>query len=388
MNIPYNKLYFSGKEIEYIKDAMERQSLSGDGYYTNLVTSSLEKNFNINKVLMTTSATHALEIALMLIDLKPGDEVIMPSFTFPSTANAVMLQGGKPIFAEIKKETLNIDPEDIKNRITPRTKAIIPVHYAGISCDMDEIMSIANRHNLYVIEDAAQGVDSKYKDKFLGTIGHIGCFSFHATKNYISGEGGALAINSEKLSGDSPLSSLINKAEIIRQKGTNRHRFIRGEIDKYSWVDVGSSYLPSDILMAILYAQLEEIDEIRNKREIIYYYYAEKLSKHLDRGIIDSISYIPPYCSSNYHLFYVIFHSETIKNAVVYKLKQRGITALTHFVPLHSSPMGAKLGYSPSDFKKTDKLANCLLRLPLYTSMTLEEASYVIESLEEIIKEL
>lgn len=381
MNIPFNKVYYEGKELSYIKQAMKRGSISGDGYYTKLVTSFLKEKFFINKALMTTSATHALEMAAILIDIKSGDEVIMPSFTFPSTANAIMLRGGVPVFAEIEENTLNIDPLDIKRKITYRTKAILPVHYAGVSCHMDKIMEIATKNDLFVIEDAAQAVNSKYKNEFLGTIGHIGCYSFHGTKNYVSGEGGAIAINSNN-------TDLIKRAEIIRQKGTNRNEFLRGEVDKYSWVDIGSSYVPSDILMAMLYSQIQELDEIKAKRKVINDYYSKSIMKYIGKGIIEKSTYIPSECDSNYHLFYLIFRSENIRDKVICKLREREICALIHFMPLHSSKKGRELGYNTGDLPITEKVSECLLRLPMYTEMSLREMEYVIETLTQILEEI
>jgi dTDP-4-amino-4,6-dideoxygalactose transaminase len=381
MKIPFNKIYYEGKELSYIENTMKRGCISGDGYYTQLVTCFLEKKLKINKVLMTTSATHALEMAAILIDIRPGDEVIMPSFTFPSTANAIMLRGGIPVFAEIQEDTLNIDPIDIKNRITNRTKAILPVHYGGVSCDMDEIMDIASKNNLFVIEDAAQAVNSKYNNKFLGTIGHIGCYSFHGTKNYVSGEGGAIAINSNN-------TDLIKRAEIIRQKGTNRNEFLRGEVDKYSWVDIGSSYVPSDVLMAILYAQIQKLDEIKAKRKIINDYYNKSITKYIKSGIIKNSTYIPKDCESNYHLFYLVFESEKIRDSVIYKLKEKKIDATTHFMPLHSSKKGIELGYHIEDLPITEKVSKCLLRLPMYTEMSNDEMSFVIITLIQILEEI
>ena len=381
MKIPFNKVYYAGKELSYIEDTMKRGCISGDGYYTQLVTSFLQKKFMVDRVLMTTSATHALEMAAILIDIRPGDEVIMPSFTFPSTANAIMLRGGVPVFAEIQENTLNIDPIDIKNKITNRTKAILPVHYGGVSCDMDKIMDIATKNNLFVIEDAAQAVNSKYKNKFLGTIGHIGCYSFHGTKNYVSGEGGAITINSNN-------TDLIKRAEIIRQKGTNRNEFLRGKVDKYSWVDVGSSYVPSDILMAILYAQVQNLDEIKAKRKIINDYYNKSITKYIESGVIKKNTYIPNNCESNYHLFYLIFGSEKVRDSVIYKLREREIYATTHFMPLHSSKKGIELGYHIEDLPITEKISKCLLRLPMYTEMSVEEMNYVIIALIQILEEI
>lgn len=381
MKIPFNKIHYEGRELLYIEDAMKRGSISGDGYYTKLVTSFLECKFIADKILMTTSGTHALEMAAILIDIRPGDEVIMPSFTFPSTANAIMLRGGVPIFAEIEENTLNIDPIDIKNKITDRTKAILPVHYGGVSCNMNKIMEIATENNLFVIEDAAQAVNSKYKNKFLGTIGHIGCYSFHGTKNYVSGEGGAIAINSNN-------PQLIKRAESIRQKGTNRNEFLRGEVDKYSWVDIGSSYVPSDILMAMLYAQIQDLDEIKAKRKVINDYYNKSITKYIQSGIIEKSTYIPSECESNYHLFYLIFEIEKIRDKVICKLREKEIYAFTHFMPLHSSKKGRSLGYNIGDLPITEKVSSCLLRLPMYTGMSVEEMNYVIITLIQILEEI
>lgn len=380
MKIPYNKIFYSGKEIEYVKDAIKREQINADGHYTKLVSDFLEDKLGIEKILMTTSGTHALEMASMLIDLKCEDEVIMPSFTFPSTANAVMIHGAKPVFADIKNDTLNIDPKDIEAKITKKTKAIIPVHYGGVGCEMDIIMDIAKRYNLFVIEDAAQGVNAKYKEKFLGSWGHIGCYSFHGTKNYISGEGGAITLNTSD-------RDIIKKAEIIRQKGTNRLEFLRGEVDKYSWVDIGSSYGPSDILMAILYAQIECMDEIKAKRRLVNDFYSENLNKYVKDGIIKSITYIPKECDSNYHLYYLVFHDEKNRNKFIDKLNEKGISAVIHFVPLHSSSMGRKLGYKPDDLPITEGTSRCLVRLPMYTNMAKDEMDYVIETIDDIFKE-
>ncbi|MGH4051951.1 MAG: dTDP-4-amino-4,6-dideoxygalactose transaminase [Clostridium sp.] len=379
MNIPFNKIYYTGKELSYIENAMKKGFISGDGCYTKLVTSFLREKFMVNKILMTTSATHALEMAAILIDIRPGDEVIMPSFTFPSTANAIMLRGGIPVFAEIEESTLNIDPIDIKNKITNRTKAILPVHYGGVSCNMDEIMDIATKNNLFVIEDAAQGVNSKYKNKFLGTIGHIGCYSFHGTKNCVSGEGGAIAINSNN-------ADLIKRSEIIRQTGTNRNEFLRGEVEKYSWVDIGSSYAPSDILMALLYAQIQDLDETKAKRKIINDYYSKNIAKYIEKGIIEKSTYIPSECDSNYHLFYLIVANQKIRGKVICKLREKGIYATTHFMPLHSSKKGIELGYNLGDLPITEKTSDCLLRLPMYTQMSGEEMKYVILILIQILE--
>lgn len=380
MKIPYNKIYFSGNEVQYISDAVARRHLSGDGHYTKLVASYIEEKFKINKCFLTTSATHALEMACMLIDLHEGDEVIMPSFTFPSTANAVMLRGAKPVFAEIDESTLNIDIEDMEKKITENTRAIMPVHYGGVGCKMDRIMDVAEKYGLFVIEDAAQGVNAIYKDKYLGSWGHFGCYSFHDTKNYTSGEGGALLINVEN-------EEICKRAEIIRQKGTNRTSYMRGEVENYRWVDIGSSYLPSDILMALLYSQLNNMDYITGLRKKIFDYYCKRLGKYVDKGMI-KISNIPLGCCSNYHLFYILFHDGETRDFVLHELNKRGIMAVIHFMPLHSSPMGIKLGYKEGDLTITERVGKGLLRLPMYIDMTENEMNYVADNLIEILERL
>ncbi|MBF7096233.1 dTDP-4-amino-4,6-dideoxygalactose transaminase [Alkalibacter mobilis] len=370
MKIPFNKVYLTGDEIEYISQSLNTGNIAGDGMFDEKVCRLLEDRLDINEVMTTTSGTHALELAIMALEIGPGDQVVMPSFTFPSSANAVMLRGGIPVFAEIEKETLGLDPEDVKRKLTKNTKAIMPVHYGGIGCKMDQIMEIARDNEIYVVEDAAQAVGSKYKDKFLGTWGDIGCYSFHGTKNFVSGEGGAMAINNGH--------ELTVKAEILRQKGTNRMQFLKGEVDKYTWVDVGSSYAPSDLLMALLYSQLTHMKEITRKRRIISERYMEKMTPYLHRGHLFSMSSVPENFESNYHNFYVVFNDEEKRESVRKRLNHRGIGAVIHFVPLHASPVGAKLGYASQDLDFTDKIGRTLLRLPLYTDMTMEEQEYVL----------
>lgn len=364
--------------MEYIGDAVARGQVSGDGYYTKLAASLIEERFGVHRAFLTTSATHALEMAFMITDIKPGDEVILPSFTFSSTANAALLRGAKIVFADIDDKTLNIDLEDVKMKINSRTRVVVPVHYAGISCEMDKLLNIAQDNNLYVIEDAAHAVNAKYKGKSLGTWGHIGCYSFHDTKNYICGEGGALLINTDN-------NDFIETAGIIRQKGTDRDKYLKGEVDKYSWVSIGSSYAPSDILMALLYAQLQELDSINAKRKIVYDYYADRLKVFADEGIIKFIN-VPEDCEPNYHIFYVLFQDEKIRDMVMDKLKEKEISAYTHYVPLHTSYMGQGLGYREGQLPVTERVGRCLLRLPLYTGMTPEEMEYVMNSLEEILR--
>lgn len=374
--IPFNKVYNTEKEYEYIKDAIKRNHICGDGYYTKNVNRFIEDTFKTKKSLMTTSCSSALDMAAVLLDLKQDDEIIMPSYTFVSTANAVVLRGAKPIFADICENTLNIDPKDIEKKITKKTKAIFPVHYAGVSCDMDYIMNLAKEYNLKVVEDAAQGVNAKYKGKYLGTIGDIGCYSFHETKNYSSGEGGAILINNDE--------NLIKRAEIIREKGTNRSQFFRGEVDKYTWVDVGSSYLPSDILSAVLLAQFEKLDKIQQKRKNIYNNYYDGLKELQEKGKL-MLPFIPEECESNYHMFYIILNSNEERNYLMDKLKENEISAVFHYIPLHMSPMGERLGYKMGELPKTENLSGRLLRLPMYVDLTKEDQDYIIDRIYKII---
>lgn len=375
--IPNTKPFYTGVEQAYIAKAIAKGHISGDGFYTKQVAELMCASFHANRILMTTSATHALEMVALLIGLGPGDEVIMPSYTFSSTACAVMLRGAKPVFAEIKHDTLCIDPQAIEEKITSKTKAIICVHYAGVSCDMDEILDLARKHLLYVIEDAAQGVNAKYKGKYLGTLGDLGCYSFHSTKNYTCGEGGALLINKQD-------KAMLERAEIIRNKGTNRSQFLRGDVAKYTWTDIGSSYTPSEILMATLLAQLEAREEIQAKREVIYRYYRNHLPEHQAKGLFRT-QYIPQACESNYHLFAVIFIEEEVRDKVMKILRSKGIEASIHFLPLHSSPMGQKLGYRPEDLPITEKVSSCLLRLPMYAALTEVELEYIVAHFKEAL---
>lgn len=380
MNIPGYRPYWSGKEIEYVADALNTGQISGDGYYTQRAAALLKESFDAGNVLMTTSGTHALEMAAILIGLRPGDEVIMPSFTFPSTACAVMLRGARPVFAEIREDTLNLDPDDLQRKISAQTRAVIPVHYAGIGCEMDKIMDLAARYKLYVIEDAAHAVNARFKGKYLGTWGHFGCYSFHGTKNYTCGEGGALLINLDD-------EQLLATAEEIRQKGTNRARFLRGDVQKYNWVNIGSSYTPSDILMAVLLAQLSEVERITLQRKAVWQYYFSRLKDYEEQGLF-RMMHIPEGCEPNYHLFYVLFKQAAVRDQVMKELNSRGIAATLHFLPLHSSPMGRKLGYRPEDFKITARVGECLLRLPIYAGMTESELDYVVANFAEVIEGL
>lgn len=379
--IAFHKTYLSGNEKDYIEDALKKDSISGDGFYTKKVSEFLENKFKLPKVLMTTSATHALEMAAQLVGLQEGDEVIMPSFGFSSTANAVIKCGAKPIFAEIKANTFNLDPADFKAKISDKTKAVIPVHYAGISCEMESIKKIAKKNKIVIIEDAAHAVNSFYQGKAAGSFGEFGCYSFHGSKNFSSGEGGALIINSED-------KQLLKKAEIIREKGTNRSSFLRGEIAKYNWVGEGSSYLPSDILMAFLLAQLENMDEITKKRKEIFDFYNYHLQEFLVEDFFDIIPQIPDDRKSNYHLYYLKFKNQKIRDFILKKLRQRGIEASFHFQPLHASPMGKKLGYQKEDLPLTNQIADSMLRLPIYPDLSQVDLNYIINELKNIFLEI
>jgi dTDP-4-amino-4,6-dideoxygalactose transaminase len=381
MKIPFTKPFITGKEIIYIQDIMSNtRVMSGDGAFSKKVHMFIESKFNAKKAFLTTSCTTALEMATHLLKLKPGDEVIVPSYTFASTVNPIVMAGAKPIFTEINGDTLNIDPEDIKKKITVRTKAIYPVHYAGVACDMDAIMEIAQDTKIAVVEDAAQGVNAKYKDRYLGTIGDLGCYSFHDTKNFTCGEGGALLINNDD-------HELRERAEIMREKGTNRSKFFRGEVDKYTWVDIGSSYLPSDILAAYLLAQLEAADKIQCLRMRIWDAYNEMLKPFEKDGIV-RLPVIPDYATHNAHMYYVLFNDAGTRDLIMHQLKEKGIHAVFHYIPLHSSPMGRSLGWKPDDLPITEHVSERLLRLPIFAGMTHDELVYTISSLKTLMEEL
>jgi dTDP-4-amino-4,6-dideoxygalactose transaminase len=369
MKIPFNKPFIVGKELYNIAQAVVESHLSGDGPFTEQCHKWFEDRLGCAKALLTHSCTGALEMAAILCDIGPGDEIIMPSFTFVSTANAFVLRGGTPVFVDIRKYTLNIDETLIERAITPRTKAIVPVHYAGVSCAMDEIMDIAKRNGLFVVEDAAQALLSTYKDRHLGAIGHFGCLSFHETKNVISGEGGALLINDEKF---------IEQAEIIWEKGTNRKQFFRGEVDKYTWVDIGSSFLPSELVGAFLYAQLEEAEKIINARNRIFEQYISLLRPLEEKGII-RLPASESGNNSNGHIFYIITRSLEERGQLIDYLKQNGIWAVFHYVPLHSSPAGIKYGRTSGNMRVTDDISDRVLRLPVYYEMKNEDVEMVAE---------
>lgn len=346
----------TGKELFYIAEAHFNEMLAGDGPFTKKCHEWLERQTGAKKALLTHSCTAALEMAAILADIQPGDEVIMPSYTFVSTANAFVLRGGVPVFVDIRPDTLNIDESKIEAAITPKTKAIVPVHYAGVACEMDVIMDIANRHHLLVIEDAAQGVFSRYKGRTLGTIGHLGCYSFHETKNVISGEGGALLVNDDRF---------IQRAEVIREKGTNRSQFFRGQVDKYTWVDIGSSYLPGEVIAAFLWAQLEEAEAITNRRLKLWNGYHELFAKAESECKVRR-PIIPSDCSHNAHMYYVLFSSLEQRSHVINTLKKDDIYAVFHYVPLHSSPAGKKYGRTHGDMKHTNNASEHLLRMPMW----------------------
>ena len=355
--IPFNKPFIIGRELSLIADAVAQGHLSGDGPYTKKCQSWFEEHLRCRKALLTHSCTGALEMAAILCDIQPGDEIILPSYTFVSTANAFALRGAVPVFVDIRPDTLNLDEKLIEAAITPKTKAIVPVHYAGVPCDMDAIMDIALRHNLLVVEDAAQALLSTYKGKALGTIGHFGCLSFHETKNIISGEGGALLVNDDRF---------IGRAEIIREKGTNRSQFFRGEVDKYTWMDIGSSYLPSELVSAFLYAQLERADEITSQRCRICSAYAMQLAPLEQAGKLR----LPHFdADSNGHMFYILLDSLATRTALIAHLKAQGIHPVFHYVPLHSSPAGQKYGRVSGSMQVTNDLNERLLRLPLHYEM-------------------
>ena len=374
--IPFNKPFIAGKELYYIAQSVLSGHTAGDGLFTRKCQTLMEERFGARKILLTHSCTAAMEMAAILCEVGPGDEIILPSFTFVSTANAFYLRGAKLVFVDIRPDTLNIDETKIEDAITEQTKVIVPVHYASVACEMDTIMDIARRHNLYVVEDAAQGVNAKYKEKFLGTIGDIGTYSFHETKNFICGEGGAIVVNNEKFT---------ERAEIIREKGTNRSKFFRGEVDKYTWVDIGSSYLPSDLLAAFLYAQLENMEEIHERRSRLFDFYYKALIPLVNDGKI-RLPFVSSECQSNNHLFYIILEDEDTRNALMGYLKSKGILTVFQYVPLHLSPVGVSMGYKKGQFPETESMSSRLLRLPLYYDLKLEEQAEVVNAIKEFFR--
>ena len=371
--ISFNKPTSVGKESEYMQEAVQNSHISGDGHFTKKAHALLEETIGVPKVLLTTSCTHALEMSALLLELKDGDEVIVPSFTFVSTINAFVLRGAKAVFADVRPDTLNLDESKLEALITSKTRAIVVVHYAGVGCEMDAIMEIANRHNIPVIEDNAHGLFGKYKGRQLGTFGVMATQSFHETKNFTSGEGGALLINDKKY---------IEDAEILREKGTNRSRFFRGQVDKYTWVNVGSSYLPSDMLAGFLLAQLEEREQIQSKRQKIWETYYRELEAWAEENSVQ-MPFVPAHCEQTYHMFYLLFPDLEKRQAAIAHLKERGIQAVFHYLPLHLSPMGEKFGGKAGDCPVTEQVSDQLLRLPFYTNMTEEDQMQVVKALME-----
>lgn len=371
--IRFNIPPYTGKEDKYIKQAIDSRKICGDGQFTKKCNEKFEKITGAKKVLMTTSGTSALEMAALLADIKPGDEVIMPSYTFVSTANAFVLRGATIVFVDIRPDTMNIDENLIEDAITEKTKAIVPVHYGGVACEMDTICDIAKRHNLVVVEDAAQGVMSFYKGRALGSIGDFGCYSFHETKNYSMGEGGAVLVNHEKN---------VERAEIIREKGTNRTKFFRGQVDKYTWVDLGSSYLQSELNCAYLYAQIEKPDIINNDRLQSWNTYYELLTPLKEKGCID-LPVVPEGCVHNAHMFYIKTKNLEERSKLIAFLKENGIGAVFHYIPLHSSPAGQQFGRFHGEDKYTTKESERLLRLPMYYGLEKKDIEYVVSKIKE-----
>jgi dTDP-4-amino-4,6-dideoxygalactose transaminase len=373
--IGFNKPHITGKEFEYIQDAILNEKLSGNGKFTKHCHAFFEKRYNFKKVLLTHSCTAALEMAALLIDIKPGDEVIMPSYTFVSTANAFLLRGAKIIFADCTASNPNIDINAIANLINPKTKAIVVVHYAGVACDMAPLLQIANEHGVFVIEDAAQAIDSYYNEKPLGSFGHFAAFSFHETKNIISGEGGMLVVNDEKF---------IERSEILWEKGTNRSAFFKGQVDKYTWIDKGSSFLPSELTAAFLFAQLEKLDEIQNKRKVIWHQYYEGIERLQIQDL--QLPYVNKFASNNAHLFYIVTKDGIQRNALLEHLKSRGVQAIFHYLPLHNSPYYKSICNESPSLPWTDNYGDCLVRLPFYVDLSSADINHIINTIAEFYK--
>jgi len=373
IKIPFNRACFEGAEQKYIAEAINYGHISGDGHFTRKCNSLLEQTLGVTKALLTTSCTHALEMAALLLKIEPGDEVIVPSFTFVSTVNAFVLRGARPVFIDIRPDTLNLDETKIEKLITPRTKVIAPVHYAGVSCEMDVIMDIADRHGVKVVEDNAHGLLGKYKGKYLGSFGQLATLSFHETKNFTCGEGGALLINDPKF---------VERAEIIREKGTNRSKFFRGQVDKYTWVDIGSSYLPSDIIAAFLFAQLEAREKIQAKRRCVWEYYHKHLNDWAKENSV-RFPIIPSYCEQPYHMFYILMPSMELRQKLIAHLKAHGILSVFHYLPLHLSAMGKKFGGKEGDCPVTEDVSDRLLRLPFFNELTETDQATVIKAIKE-----
>lgn len=374
--IRFNVPPVTGRELDYIKKAIENEKICGDGEFTKKCNEWIEKKCGCEKALLTTSCTHATELAAILADIRPDDEIIMPSYTFVSTADAFVLRGAKPVFVDIRPDTMNMDENLIEAAITEKTRAIVPVHYAGVGCEMDKIMELAKKYNLIVIEDAAQGIMATYKGKALGTFGEYGCFSFHETKNFSMGEGGALLIRDREN---------IEPAEIIREKGTNRAKFFRGQIDKYTWVDKGSSYLPSELNAAYLYAQLELADEITSDRMRSWNQYYSGLTSLKEEGKVE-LPYIPEYCEHNAHMFYMKCKDLDERTELIKFLKEKDILPVFHYIPLHSAPAGKQFGRFAGEDVYTTKESERLVRLPMYYGLKEEQVSYIIEKIQEFYR--
>lgn len=369
--IPFNRLTVVGKELLYLQEAIESGHVSGDGTFTRRCHAYLEQTLEVPKVLLTTSCTHALEMSALLLEIQPGDEVIVPDFTFVSTVNAFVLRGAKPVFVDIRPDTLNLDESLLEAKITSKTKAIIPVHYAGVGCEMDSIMEISNRYGIAVVEDNAHGLFGKYKGKYLGTFGQLATQSFHETKNFSCGEGGALLINDPRF---------IERAEILREKGTNRSRFFRGQVDKYSWVDIGSSYLPSDMLAGFLLGQLEARESIQSRRKEIWETYYQELQSWAGHNQV-RLPIVPETCEQAYHMFYLLMPDLESRQGLIQHLKSQGILSVFHYLPLHLSEMGRRFGGQPGDCPVTEDISDRLIRLPFYFSLSLEEQEKVIQAI-------
>ncbi len=373
IKIPFNKPYIIGKELYYIAQSVLSGKISGDGIFTKKCNNLIEDKYSVKKVLLTTSGSASLDMSGILCNISNGDDVILPSYTFVSTANSFLIRGANLKFVDIREDTLNIDEKKVEEKINSKTKAIVVVHYAGVGCEMDIIKDISNKYKLLVIEDAAQGIESKYNNKFLGTIGDIGCYSFHETKNLTCGEGGAILINN---------NNFIERAEIIREKGTDRSKFSRGEVDKYTWIDIGSSYLPSEILSAFLFAQLENIKTITEDRLNSWNYYYDSFEGLENKKLIRR-PIIPNNCIHNGHMFYILLGNNKTRNSLMNYLINRGILAVFHYIPLHLSPMGKKMGYKKGDLPVTERISDCILRLPIYYNIGKEIQNIIIEEIHE-----
>lgn len=373
LRVDFNRPVPVGKELEYVAQAIQSGHISGDGPFTKKCNALLEGTLGISKALLTTSCTHALEMMGILLDIQPGDEVIIPDFTFVSTVNAFVLRGARPVFIDVRPDTLNLDESRLEAAVTPHTKVVAPVHYAGVGCEMDSIMETAKRHNLIVVEDNAHGLFGKYKGKYLGTFGALAAQSFHETKNFSSGEGGALLINDRKLA---------ERAEIIREKGTNRARFFRGQVDKYTWVDIGSSYLPSDILAAFLFGQLEQREKVQGHRKNLWHTYEVGLKDWAARHEV-KLPTIPEHCEQSYHMFYLLMPNLDLRQKLIMYLRQRGIYSVFHYLPLHLSDMGRSFGGREGDCPVTERVSDQLIRLPFHNALTGSEQEQVIEAILE-----